>query len=179
MRMNENIGAALLGQSAERLTAPAQRACAFTRANAPMFFAVAASLLVTARWYSLRERSAFSFRDDPALRVWLLQECAPRRLARVQRLREFATITWPELDWPAADERFNRLVDMNVPPIEPTLAQRALAQCTAASQAAVLFRWLAHAAEDARLREIAEGSAADEVDAFGRFRDLYERTRIR
>ena len=179
MRMNENIGAALLGQNSERLTPPTQRACAFTRANAPMFFAVGGSLLLTARWHSLRERATYAFRDDPGLRVWLLQECAPRRLARVQHLREYATITWPELDWPAADERFNKLVDANTIPIEPTLAQRALAQCTASSQAAVLFRWLAHTTEDARLRAIAERSAAEEIDAFGHFRDLYERTRAR
>jgi len=177
MRMNENIGVALLGQGAERLTAPTERACAFTRANAPMFFAVAGSLMLTARWYSLRERAAYGFRDDAGMRVWLLQECAPRRLARVQRLREYTTLTWPELDWNAADERFNKLVDSNAPPLEPTLAQRALAQCTAASQAAVLYRWLAHAAEDARLRAIAERSAAEEGDTFGHFRALYEETR--
>src|SRR5688572_13270568 len=128
MRMNEKIGVALLGQGAERLPGPMQAACAFTRANAPMFFTVGASLLLTARWHSLRERAAYAFRDDPALRVWLLQECAPRRLARVQRLREYATFTWPELDWNAADERFNKLADSNTPPLEPSLAQRVLAQ---------------------------------------------------
>lgn len=176
MRLNEQIGLALLGQQAERLSSPELRPCTFTRANGPVFYAVAATLLMTARWYALRAQTADAFTAYPAFREWLLEELAPKRLVRVERLREYATITWPELDWTAADDRFNRLLDSNAPPPEACPARRALRQCVAASQTAVFFRCLTRWAEDARLRALAAQIAAEEAEAFARCRALYDET---
>ena len=174
MRLNEQIGLALLGQEAERLGSPALRPCAFTRANGPVFYAIGAALLLTARWYALRARTADAFTAYPAFREWLLEGRATARLARVERLREYVAITWPELDWNAADERFNALLDSNGPLPEPCPTRRALQQCVAASQTAVFFRCLARWVEDARLRSLAGQIAAEEAEAFARYRALYD-----
>jgi hypothetical protein len=149
------------------------------RANAPLFFSVAAASLLEASASLQAERLARLFGGNPAFCGWLERVWIPSRLERAGRLRAWLEGTWPEFDWTAAFEQYRSAIEMSGPPVpySPDATHAALAGCIASAQAALYYRTLARWGDDRRLRELAGEMAQEEARLCGRFRAEFERAR--
>lgn len=145
------------------------------RANAPLFYSVAAASLLEADMSHAAERLLHFFGADRELAQWLKSEWLPRKLARAGQLRAYVEATWPEYDWIAGHEHYRAVAEAAGVPRQLTGAHEALARCVATAQSGVFYRSLSRWAEDRRLREMARAMAREEALSFSQFRSLYER----
>lgn len=175
MKLDESIGAALIGRSVERLRLPgAFRQCAFVRVNGPIFYAVAAASLLESTAPAFVERACDDFASHKAFCDWLRSTWLPEREARVIKLREYIAVTWPEFDWSAAKDQFRAATAGVVDNPSLILAQKALARCTAVAQSTLFYRCLARWTDDPQLRDLAAGMARQDEEAFARFREVFD-----
>ena len=147
------------------------------RANAPLFYSLAAASLLEALAPVYAARVRAFFRGDRAFCEWLDTEWLPRRAARARELREYVEKTWPELDWGGAYEHHRAALegDGGMGAHQPTAAHEALARCVAAAQSGVFYRALSRWADDAALRKAAANMGREDALAFAQFRAAYER----
>lgn len=145
------------------------------RANAPLFYSLAAASLLEADMPHAAERLLHFFGADREFAQWVKSEWLPRKLARAGQLRDYVEATWPEYDWIAGHEHYRALAAASAGPRQRTGAHEALARCVATAQGGVFYRSLSRWAEDRRLREMALTMAREEALSFSQLRGLYER----
>lgn len=166
---------ALLQTTARYAHRPVQ--LVLVRANAPLFYSLAAASILEAGMPLAADRLLHFFGADQVLSQWLKAEWLPRKQARAHQLREYIEATWPEYDWIAGREQYRAAADAGggTAPQRPTAAHEALARCVATAQSGVFYRSLARWADDWRLRELAGAMAEEEAASFSHFRNLYDR----
>ena len=147
------------------------------RANAPLFYSLAAASLLEDGMPRAADRLLHFFAADRVLAQWLKSEWLPRKSARAAQLREYVCSTWPEYDWYAGHEQYRAASEAagGAGPHRPSGAHEALARCVATAQSGVFYRSVARWAEDPRLRELAGAIAQEEAESFRHFRTLYDR----
>lgn len=146
----------------------------FIRSNAVLFYSLGAASLLEALAPKCADRAKSVFANEPDFCDWMRTAWAPRRIARMRRLREYLALTWPEFDSGAACDRFLQVTEAQKSAPPASRAREALARCAAASQSALFYRCLASWAEDVRLRALAGEMAREDESAFARFRTNYE-----
>jgi hypothetical protein len=147
------------------------------RANAPLFFSLAAASVLETAASRHCERMLRLFEHDAEFRAWIENDWMPAKVARAKQLRDYVRKTWPEFDWTAAYEQYEAAAGSCGAPAaqRPTAAHEALARCVAAAQGAVFYRALARWADDWQLRDMARNLAHAEAASFARFRAAFDR----
>jgi hypothetical protein len=157
------------------------RVRALVRFNTLTFHSLAVASFLETAVPLQAERLKVVFAGHVDVRLWLEQVWWPQRAGRGQRLREYVETTWPEFDWKAAYEEFYQVyrARAGLDGRSPGIALEALGLCAMAAQAAVLYRALAHCADESALRALAREAACEHVAYFEYFRALFERWKRR
>jgi hypothetical protein len=147
------------------------------RANAPLFYSVAAASLLEAVAPLYGQRLLHYVRGDRVMCDWVQNSWLPRKAARAKALQEYVEQTWPEFDWSGAYEQYRACVEAEggLGPRRASLARELLARCVTAAQCGVFYGCLGRWADDPRLRKLAGTIAHDEAQSFRRFRVAHER----
>jgi hypothetical protein len=142
------------------------------RANGPLFYSIAAAMLLEADVATHAQRLLDFYRSNAPFCAWIETEWLPRKLVRAQELREFVENTWPELDWSAVHDEYHALASRRR--AAPSAAGEVLAGCVAAAQSGVFYRCLARWSDDRRLRDMARRYAHEEACSFAQFQSVYD-----
>ena len=151
------------------------RARAIVRFNSVMFHSLAAVSFLESAVPLHAERLNVVLAAQPEARLWLEQVWVAQRAELGRRLREYVEATWPEFDWAAAYAEFLQPcraragIDRRRP-----VALEALRLCVWETQAAVFYRGLARAADEAGLRALAREAAVAHAAFFDYFRGVHE-----
>jgi hypothetical protein len=156
------------------------RTRAIVRFNAVMFHSLAAASFLESAVPLHAERLNVVLAAQPVARLWLEQVWVAQKAELGRRLREYVEATWPEFDWNAAYAEFLQPcraragIDRRRP-----VALEALRLCVWETLAAVFYRSLARAADEAGLRGLAREAGVAHAAFFDYFRDVHEHCRRR
>jgi hypothetical protein len=151
------------------------RTRAIVRFNGVMFHSLAAVSFLESAAPLHAERLNVVLAAQPEARLWLEQVWVAQRAELGRRLREYVEATWPEFDWNAAYAEFLQPfraragIDRRRP-----VALEALRLCVWETLAAMFYRGLARAADEAGLRALAREAAAAHAAFFDYFRGVHE-----
>ncbi len=156
------------------------RTRAIVRFNTVMFHSLAAASLLESTVPLHAERLNVVLAAQPEARLWLEQVWVAQKAELGHRLREYVEATWPEFDWNAAYAEFLQPcrtragIDRRRP-----VALEALRLCVWETLAAVFYRGLARAADEAGLRALAREAAVAHAAFFDYFRGVHEHCKRR
>ena len=120
-----------LRQSEARLAArPVQ--LVLVRANAPLFYSLAAASLLEVGTPLAADRLLCFFGCDGVFAEWVRREWLPHKLGRAQLIRQYVQTTWPEYDWFAGHDQYRAMVSDGPIARGATAAHEALSRCVAA-----------------------------------------------
>ena len=156
------------------------RTRAIVRFNSVMFHGLAAASLMESAAPLHAERLGAAFGAQPDTRLWLEQVWVPQRAELARRLREYVEATWPEFDWSTgcAELLQSCRARAGIARRRPA-ALEALRLCVWETQAAMFYRALARAADEAGLRALAGEAAAAHAAFFEYFRGAHEHCKRR
>jgi hypothetical protein len=166
--------------TAQRGQSELARARAIVRFNSVMFHSLAAASFLETAVALHAERLNVVLAAQPEARLWLEQVWVAQRADLGRRLREYVEATWPEFDWNAAYAEFLQPcrartgIDRRRP-----VALEALRLCVWETLAAVFYRGLARAADEAGLRALAHEAASAHTTFFDYFRGVHEHCKRR
>jgi hypothetical protein len=151
------------------------RARAIVRFNGVMFHGLAAASFLESAVALHAERLNVVLAAQPEARLWLEQVWVAQRAELGRRLREYVEATWPEFDWATAYAEFQQpcRARAGIARRRP-VALEALRLCVWETLAAVFYRGLARAADEAGLRALAREAAAAHAAFFDYFRGVHE-----
>jgi hypothetical protein len=156
------------------------RARAIVRFNSVMFHGLAAASLLESAVPLHAERLDAVLAAQPEARLWLEQVWVAQRTELGRRLREYVEATWPEFDWNAAYAEFAQPCRARAGIVRRRpVALEALRLCVWETLAAVFYRGLARAADEAGLRALAREGAAAHAAFFDYFRGVHEHCKRR
>jgi hypothetical protein len=156
------------------------RARAIVRFNSVMFHSLAVASFLESAVDVHAERLNAVLAAQPEARLWLEHIWVAERAKLGRRLREYVEATWPEFDWAAAYSEFQQPcraragIDRRRP-----VALEALRLCVWETLAAVFYRGLARAADEAGLRALAREAASAHSAFFDYFRGVHEHCKRR
>ncbi len=156
------------------------RARAIVRFNGVMFHSLAAASFLESAVSLHAERLNVVLAGQPEARLWLEQVWVAERAELGRRLREYVEATWPEFDWATAYAEFQQpcRARAGINRGRP-VALEALRLCVWETLAAVFYRGLARAADEAGLRALAREAAAAHAAFFDYFRGVHDHCKRR
>jgi hypothetical protein len=166
--------------TAQRGQSELARARAIVRFNSVMFHSLAVASFLESAAPLHAERLSAVLGAQPEARLWLEQVWVAQRAELGLRLREYVEATWPEFDWNTAYAEFLQpcRARAGIARRRP-VALEALRLCVWETQAAVFYRSLARAADEAGLRVLAREAASAHAAFFDYFRGVHEHCKRR
>ena len=166
--------------TAQRGQGEQARARAIVRFNSVMFHSLAVASFLESAAPMHAERLSTVLGAQSEARLWLEQVWVAQRTELGLRLREYVEATWPEFDWNTAYADFQQpcRARAGIARRRP-VALEALRLCVWETLAAVFYRGLARAADEAGLRVLAREAAAAHAAFFDYFRGVHEHSKRR
>ena len=151
------------------------RARAIVCFNSVMLYGLAAASFLESAVDLHAGRVSGALTALPESRLWLEQVWVAQRADLGRRLREYVEATWPEFDWSSAYAQFLQPCQARAGIVRGRpVALEVLRLCVWETLAAVFYRGLARAADEAGLRALAHEAAATHAAFFDYFRGIYE-----